>query len=238
MVSEREIIRKFINYCEQTENCQVIQLESHQYEYFFDLAFEKDNKKYAVEIKSTISLNYSGLFERLLISAKKVGFDGAYLLLARPIKIPYLIKERILKNGIGIMVYDGHTFKTLNEPNEKDYLKDSRIYFEDAVSETREKIWRKKEPTIDDKLEPSKVESIENKIRIEETQKYLIDIIIFVIFAGLFSAALWDTITLSYSIVSIDIRFFINILIIISAIAAFILMFRYIKKKISIVKSS
>ncbi len=49
---------------------------------------------------------------------------------------------------------------------------------------------------------------------------------------------LWDIMTLSYNIISVDTRFLINILIINSAIAAFIIMFCYLKKRISLIKSS
>jgi len=155
-----------------------------------DLVFEKDNKKYVVEIKTLATIQLQTVYQ-ILQYIIRGDFDGGYLAILEGTKIPHQVKEELIKNGIGIIQLG-------REKLELDFVKkadDRSKIIHDLVPKDTKKIFDKLSTEEGDKL----VEGIYKKIvdifdksqEKREIEDFPMQVFIFIIVAAIIGSSLW-----------------------------------------------
>jgi len=159
-----------------------------------DFIFEKNKKKFAVEIKNITRVKPHSVYQIISYLLRGKIFDGGYLAVPEYTKISPFVEKKLKENGIGLIRFDKKNIRFIKEP------KDKSLILHNLVSDKTEKILTKygmpkrDEERLAEEFFKKSAEIFEKSLDKKEVNDFPKNIIIFIIIASLIGSSLWSMI--------------------------------------------
>lgn len=159
-----------------------------------DFIFEKDRKKFAIEIKSVSRIKPRSIYQIISYLLKDRTFDGGYLAIPTYTKISPFVEKKLKESGIGLIRFNDDKFEFILEPKDKSVILNLVISDKSKKILIKHKISKKEENELIASIAEKIAEVFEKSLDKRDIENFPKNIIIFVIIASLIGSSLWSTI--------------------------------------------